>query len=396
MATTQTYDISPGAIAAAGTPGGPPFALSKAEWLTIQTYVIDALALPINDDEFGKSLGPGAPADLSDFMRLIACYQSINGNCKTWDSSAFPNTVALADAVYEYGANKAPVYYPPIVKEANILADDPNNEQAKAALKAILGVLEGAATDYAQKASKAAAEVEQFATATQADKVTLLGPNGDAGLVKYYNDEYGTTSAEVEELVKQINAQKLILASADAEYTHDVTVAATTPTYAWVLPPIGLIAAAIVAGIYGHKAVEALDEAHAAQDKINSLEVKWQADANIMTAIMTASTGMTTIVAALSAALPVIQKIQGVWAAMAADLAAIAKLIETDIAQVPPIIMSLGVDEAVRAWFNVAQAANAYRVNAYVHETGGPAASMLAWKVDNHIASKPAPLALAA
>ena len=60
MATTQTYDISPGAIATAGTPGGPPFALSKAEWLTIQTYVVDALALPINDDEFRKSLA-GAP-----------------------------------------------------------------------------------------------------------------------------------------------------------------------------------------------------------------------------------------------------------------------------------------------------------------------------------------------
>ncbi|MFL5680947.1 MAG: hypothetical protein ACJ77B_10145, partial [Chloroflexota bacterium] len=45
-----------------------------------------------------------------------------------------------------------------------------------------------------------------------------------------------------------------------------------------------------------------------------------------------------------------------------------------DIRQVPPIIMSLGVDEAVKSWHNVALSADAFRANAYVTESGGAAA----------------------
>jgi hypothetical protein len=160
--------------------------------------------------------------------------------------------------------------------------------------------------------------------------------------------------------------------------------------------PFGTIAAAVVAGIYGHKAVEALDEAHAAQAKIDSLTAQLQADANLMIAIHTASIGMNRIVGDLAAALPVVQKIQGVWGGIAHDLGTIAQLIDADIRQVPPIIMSLGVDEAVKSWHNVALNADAFRVNAYVKESGGPATSMLAWKVANQLSSASAPVPNAA
>lgn len=396
MTTTQTYDIGPAAIATPGETGGPPFSLAKGEWLTIQTYVNDALALPITMDEFRNSLGPGAPSDLSDFNQIVTAYQALYGHCQTWQKTTFPSSVALADAVYDYGANKAPVYYPAILKEANILIGDPGNEGAKQALAAMIGVLEKAATSYATQASTVATAIQQFATDTQADKTTLIGPKGGGGLQKYYNDEYGTKSADVQAKLDDIKAQQIVLKAAMKEYTHDVTVAATSATYAWI-PIVGWIAGAIVAGIYGHKAVEALDEANDARDQIAHDNEVVQADFNLMAAINTTELGLSTIVDALSTALPVIQKLEGVWGAMAGDLGAIGTLIETDIAQVPPIIMSLGVDEAVLAWSNVAQAANAYRVNAYVQDGSGPAQSMLAWKVDQHMASAPQqPAALAA
>lgn len=391
----EVLSINPGAIAAEGTDGGPGFALSKTEWISIQTYVTDALALPIDVTQFRNSLGPGAPTDLSDFTALISAYQAINTHCTTWQNTVFPAAVSLASDIYSYGMNKAPVYYPPILKEAQILEGDPDNADAKAALKAILDVLQTAATGYATKASGVAAQIQQFANDTAADQSTLVGPNRDAGLVKYYNDKYGTASADVIEINKELDAQRLILAAANAEYDHDVVVAATTPTYAWVWP-IGTIAAAVVAGIYGHKAVEALDQARAAQAKINSLADELQADAKLMVAIHGASIGMNRIVSDLAAALPVVQKIQGVWGGIAHDLDAIAHLIDADIRQVPPIIMSLGVDEAVKSWHNVALNADAFRVNAYVKESGGPAASMLAWKVSDQLSSAFAPVPVAA
>ena len=72
---------------------------------------------------------------------------------------------------------------------------------------------------------------------------------------------------------------------------------------------------------------------------------------------------------------------------MSDDIAAIVTMIDKDIGRFRPVIMNLGVSEAVTAWSNVAQAANAYRVNAYVTTSGGALAGMEAWKVRNLMAS---------
>lgn len=389
MSTTQTYSIAPGAIATAGTNGGPNFILSKTEWLAIQTYVNDALSLPTTIDQFRNSLGSGAPADLSDFTQLITAYATLNGHCKTWQTTTYPTTVSLASDIYEYGTNKVPVYYPAILTEAKILVSDPTNADAIAALKAILDNLQGTASGYQTKAKAAADAIQAFANDTTADESTLIGPKGDAGLQKYYTDKYGSASAQVTQYTNELNGYKLSLAGDQAEYRHDVIVASTSPTYAWVWP-FGTIAAAIVAGIYGHKAVEALDRIANDQKQINALEADLAADANLINAINMATGGISGITTALQAALPVVQKIQGIWQGISDDIAAIAKLIDTDIRQVPPIIMNLGVSEAVTAWYNVAQAANQYRVNAYITTSGGPTASVEAWKVRNLIASRKA------
>lgn len=366
MSTTdQEKNIGPGDIAKPGTTNGPGFSLSKTEWLSIQTYVNDALALPTDKTSFAKSLGPGAPTDLSDFDQLIDCYKNISSHCLTWKQTTYPLTVSLASNIYDYGTNKVPLYYGAILPLANKLSENPNDTQSKEALKGVLQTLTTAASGYQAHASHVASEVQKFADETQADKTVLSGTDGKSGLIKYYNDKFGSKSAEVVELNKEIVAQRLVLSSKNAEYDHDVIVAATTPTYAWIFP-VGTIAAAVVAGVYGHKAVEALDAARAAQSKINSLSDEIAADAKLMTSIFLSEQGMHTIESDLAEALPVIQKIEGVWGAISADLAAIVKMIDEDIAKALPIIMNLGVEEAIRAWHNVALAANTYRINAYI------------------------------
>ena len=120
--------------------------------------------------------------------------------------------------------------------------------------------------------------------------------------------------------------------------SHDVVVAATTPTYVWVWP-FGTIAAAVVAGVYGDKAVKALERSRAAQQEINNLSDKLAADAQLMIAINTTEGGITNILDPLNAALPIIQKIQGVWGAIADDLNTIINTIQTNIQEALPIIM---------------------------------------------------------
>lgn len=382
----KTYSIAPGEMATPGTPGGPGFTLSKPEWIAIQNYVTDGLSLPTTIDQFRNQLGSGAPPDLSDFTKLIAAYVAVNQHCTTWQTTTYPNTVSLASDIYEYGANKAPVFYPPILTEANILVTDPNNAQAAAALAAILDVLQKAASDNADKAKKCSDAIQTFSDQMTADQITLVGTPAAPGLQQYYTTEYGAKSAQVKLYTDQLASWKTALEGDQAEYRHDCIVAETTPTYGWIWP-VGTIAAAITAGIYGHKAVEALDNISTDNDNISRLTADLAADANLINAINLATTGISGISTALAAALPVVKKIQGIWQGMSDDMTAIANLINTDIRQVPPIIMNLGVSEATKAWYNVAQAANAYRVNAYVTTSGGATASMEAWKVRNLIAS---------
>jgi hypothetical protein len=112
------------------------------------------------------------------------------------------------------------------------------NKEKAGQVKELLG-------SYKAKLVSAQAKVDTVQKSVQADERTsqatvdkLSGAEGVAGSLK--------------------NLKKM-LADKKAEYDHNVVVAATTTTYFWVIPA-GLIAAAVVAGIYGDKAVKALQE----------------------------------------------------------------------------------------------------------------------------------------
>lgn len=373
------YNIGPGELVKSNpAPKENPFLLSSAEWLAIQVYVNDAVSLPTNTDAFQKSLGPDAPPiNTADFKSLIDCYATINAHCKEWQDTTFPASINLAGDIVAY-AQKAPIYYGAINTVAQKLVTNPNDTQSQAALKAIIDNLAASATTYQGNAQHVADMISTFANQTASDKNTLLGPDGsgkESGLMKQYMDKYGSSSVEVKSLIDQLDGLNKLLVADTAEYNHDVIVAATTPTYGWFFP-FGTIAAAIVAGIYGDKAVKALDRIHAEQAKIATLSAQLQADANLVADLALANKGITQISTEITNALPVIQKIQGIWGAIATDLTNIGNIIQNDIAQALPIIMNLGVDEAITAWQKLGTEADSYRVNAYITVTTNPAPSV--------------------
>ena len=372
---TTTASLGPGTIATAGTPGGPAFTLSAPEWLAIQTYVMEALVLPTTTTALKTALGSGAPSDMTEFQPLVACYAAINAHCANWQTTVFPASVKLANDVTYYGNQLAPTYYAAIQDKANILISTPDDQQAKDDLTTMLTKLSGVAQGYADNANAVATQIQTFADQTTADKATLVGPNGDAGLLKTYTDEYGANGTMVQQLTTELANQVAILKEATDEYNHDVIVAATTPTYAWWFP-LGTIPAAIVAGIYGKRATDALNHVNSARDTIATLQGEIQADTNLMIALNNAERGITNIEVALASALPVIQKIAGTWSTIQADLQNIVQLISTDISQALPVIMNLGIAEAITAWSAVAALADAYQLNAYVvvsNDTPAPA-----------------------
>jgi DNA repair exonuclease SbcCD ATPase subunit len=254
---------------------------------------------------------------------------------------------------------------------ANILTRDPHNQGARDSLKAILEVLREEATFLAGQASTVADEIAEFANLTAADRRTLVGADGKSGLLGYYEERYGKTSAEGERLRKQLEEDLKILQEANDEVNAAATQAMRTAIFGIGRPPIGAIASIIRAGLHTARSREALARAEAAQARIDQLEAQQQANTNMLVALESATREITDLEAKLSEALPAIQKIQGAWAGIADDLDAIIRIIDNNIAAVPPIIMCLGVDAALLAWENVARTADAYRRNAFIQITFG-------------------------
>lgn len=381
----QLYNLAPDALAHPVVPGGLGFVLARPEVVGLQVAAIDALALPGTVEAFGKSLGPGAPSDLIGFRPLIQAYQARRTLASTWTETVVPALVALARDVHRYGADLAPVYYPRLLEEAALVERDPEDTQARTALRALLADLESEARGRAGKAADVARSVAAVAGAAESIETDLVGDDGASGLLARYADGCGDDLAEVSPLIEEIAEQREVVAAANQEHDRDVVAAGTVAAYAWAWP-LGSVAAPVAAGVYGQEAVTAVGRARAAQTRIDELGDGPAASANLLVVLAHAVAGASALVRALTETLPVIQRMHGVWGGIAADLRAIVALVDEDAALVPPVIAGLDVEQALRSWSLVAAHAHAYASTAQVEQQSGPA-SMRAWQVANQVSS---------
>jgi hypothetical protein len=184
-------------------------------------------------------------------------------------------------------------------------------------------------------------------------------------LFKTYSDKISGTSGTIKTMQAQLAQDKADLADAEDEYKHDIIVAATSASYAWIWP-CGSIAAGIVAGIYGDKATKAKARIDALGDLVNSLEAKIAADATLVLDLTRINNDITGITKKIDDALPAIQKIQGMWNALKDDLSSLLATINGEIKDMPSFIAGLGIEEAIVLWQKVADEADNYRINAYI------------------------------
>lgn len=337
-----------------------PFLLSKPEFIAVQSYVEAGKRLPATEDDLQIKLGIGKE-EVGDFKDLITVYAQIVNHTRYFSSTTFPASVGLAADIAHYGKNEVPTYYGALYplllawENGTIRAD-----KAQKKLTAVLDFLRTVAISYQDKAKAVKESIHEFVEETKKDKSNL------EPVRKRYQDKYqsdkgslGTLMAEAENARKQIEYW-------NEQYRKDVTVAATTATYAWIFP-FGTIAAAIVAGIYGDKAQKALEEVRNYQKKLATAQTDLRKALNLLHDLELADVSMDGILQKLAAALPVLEKIEGTWGAIADDIGNIITVnIDQGIALAAVIIKELGVDAAIKAWGDVAKIADQYHANAYI------------------------------
>jgi hypothetical protein len=339
-----------------------PFFMSTTEFQTVQCYIEAGATLPVSADEAVVKLGVD-PSDGPHFQDLWDAYKQVQVHCLDFRQNIFPRTVNLAADLSAYGAHKVPVFYGALTKilqqiEAGTLPNDTGQKQVEQILASLLTT----AQDEAKQAADVAKQIQGFIDQTVKDKAFLDpiynkyktefdGYEGDGGLIA----EYRKRASDDQGLIEYWNS----------EYRKDVTIACTTATYAWIFPA-GTIAAAVVAGVYGARATEALKHVDEYREQLADVESKLRSAILMDHDLDLVNTSLDRLITQLTAALPIVQKVMGIWNGLAGDISSIITTIKSDVSGMPTFIAQLGVQEAIDQWKAVAEEADQYRVNAFV------------------------------
>jgi hypothetical protein len=185
---TRAFDVGASAFVS-----GTKFILSRGDWKTALAYAnsatsVDPLAVAFND------------------VRLAV--QSIQADADMWTARTYPDVVALASAVYDFGTNKAPIYLGKLGKLLETLGNDPSNETLLQGVEAIAATLTRSAND-AQTAASASTAAIAAALPRQRSSERRL-----ATIVSAYAQMYRTSESSAPEFPESLDAFTGALAEA--------------------------------------------------------------------------------------------------------------------------------------------------------------------------------------
>jgi hypothetical protein len=179
------------------------------------------------------------------------------------------------------------------------------------------------------------------------------------GLHQEFQRRAKNTSEQTRRLQEELRDKTEDVARRQALYNHYVTVAATTATYAWI-PFFGWIAGASVAGVYGSKAVEEKNAIDANVRRIAEINRMLDGQERRIGLLQRATLGFESMGKTFGRVLPVVQHAQGVWGAIATDLAWLSREIEQSTDPGLDVLLPLAFETAVQGWSEVAAKADDY------------------------------------
>lgn len=374
MATTTQPAFNPGtgSFTKTNSKGNQVFTMSSASWLTLQTYCNNVNTLPTTLAALKAKMGAGAPTDMSDYQKLVDLYANMDAQSSNFTGTLYPSIVNLASDVYHY-AESVPEYYGGLQELISQLSATPAPtgdalKQIQTNLVAVLDQLASKIQPFITNAGTVKNDLNKFVTTLNGYLATLgcntPAPDG-SGYWKYYHTEYGTNSTQVKQLTQEIATQTANLHHYQAEYNHDVVVAATSPTYGWLFP-FGTIAAAITSGVYGAKATKAKHAMEATSSLIASLNEQEQADMNLMQDLNLVTTQVQQVNSEGSAAINILEGMEGNWSDIASDLSNLSNQLKNDFEGTCGFLLQLDFNTAINDWKSLQQEADVYRTNAFI------------------------------
>lgn len=347
--------------------GKEKLVLDSSDRLDLQRYVMEGMTLPASKEAL-KAAFDLKDSMLNDFNDLLKAFQDIQKHCDTFYNGAFTQSVTLTSSIIEFDTSAK--YY--LNGIATIADDFEHNrvtaEYAEKAVTALLDVMGNQLNKFIADCEKVCKGVSDFLNETYKDNVTMNGQDGKSGLKKTYTDKYNLNQDQIKRLNDDLTEAQRELDQVTEEYNYDVTVAATTPTYVWIVP-FGTIPAVIVAGVYGDRAVKAYKRMGELRDKIRDETAELQQKMAMTAGLSISSRQVSKLAELVKKAIQPIEKMKGTWEALKSDLGALDRTVKEDIAALPMCVKQMGVKKALEQWDRVAKEAEEYRKNAFISET---------------------------
>jgi len=356
--------------------GGDGSASLLQAWIGLQVYSYYALNLPTDDATLTTLLKP--KNGLGEFTFVPAmkeAYTALKDASTHFLDEVYDKIVDLGQHLKEFSSDATAS--DGIFATIPQMIDSGDSQSALALLNDRI--------DKAKANAAAASSVRQKLTEY---KTSLTKARDQVGAVKKNIDSDATTSQATitklggaESVAGSLANLRKMIQDANNEYKHDVIVASTTVTYAWVvIPPVpaGLISAAVVAGIYGHRAVEELKNISDLQHQLDQANEDLTRAIAVHATQTNAQTSVDTTLDYTNSALNYTNTLQQCWQTIQADLQSVADKLgltigtnDGDAALKSKGVVTYYLGQARKNWAEVKPMADTLVSHAYITVTPG-------------------------
>ncbi|KAL1725363.1 hypothetical protein EV714DRAFT_287958 [Schizophyllum commune] len=364
--SSTTVDMTPGALV--NSDGN--YCLQQDDMYNLLKYLWSGALLPLTPADYQTRLDVSDSA-MSQYATVIGDlvdeYKTVSAHCNTFKNTTYPDIVNIAADVYSYAQNAGGTVddslYASIFQLISSFANPTNTTEDKNKITQqiddLVNVQVQAIAGIITKAETAVTDLQNFETQCMQDQSDLQAKE------RAVHDAITAETGSLSDLTTKLQNDRQTLAADQAAYEHDKIIACTTLTYAWV-PFWGIIAASVVAGIYGHAAAELADDIDTLKSDISTESAEVTDDTRVIADLTAVDTDLKSFIASIQPAITAIQKMHGAWSAISGDLTSLQNMVHTDVSTAEAAIAGFVDQKVVDKWNALADAVQKYQQAAFL------------------------------
>lgn len=250
----------------------------KAAWNYLQVYSTWCQKLPNTEANLNNYLNISNPGSYDFYTGMLEAYQATSTAGNDFMNKVFPLVVGVGNALQSFAQTAGTTadqggIFSTITNLLKTITPSTSPAAAQVILQTeVLPLLNALQTMAQQNATNAGVVGDEL---TKYKSALVLAQGKLTTVDTLVTNNAAVSQATIDklsggpEVVGSIQQLEALKKSEQDEYQRDVTIACTTLTYAWV-PYAGLITAAVIAGVYGKRATDMLNQVNATEDLIKT------------------------------------------------------------------------------------------------------------------------------